>query len=143
MSVPDAILVDTGSWIALFDAREEHHRAVAECADLIEGLDLVVPWPILYETLRTRFVRRPDWVASLDERLRRSTVSFIDDREYCDDAYSLTIEYATRLKRDISMVDMLCRLLIEDPNIRVNYLLTINPKDFHDVCARNRVTILP
>jgi predicted nucleic acid-binding protein len=141
--VPEVILVDTGSWIALFDAREQHHLAVAEYADLIESLDLVMPWPIAYETLRTRFVRRPDWVASFDERLKRSTVTFIDDSDYCRDAYSLTVEYSTRMRKDISMVDMLCRLLIDDPNVRVDYLLTTNPSDFHDVCVRNDVEILP
>ena len=50
--MPKSILVDTGSWIALFDAREEHHLAVSEYADLTESLDLVFPWPMAYEALR-------------------------------------------------------------------------------------------
>jgi len=141
--VSDTILVDTGAWIALFDSREEQHHAVSEYAELIEVYQLVVPWPTLYETLRTRFVRRPEWVTRLDEQLKKPTVVFIDDVAYCDDAYSLTIEYSTQLKRDISMVDMLCRLLIDDPDIRIDLLLTTNPKDFRDVCATNGVEIIP
>jgi predicted nucleic acid-binding protein len=140
--VSETILADTGYWIALFDPREREHRKVVGTADLIESLTLVVPWPILYETLRTRFVRRHAWVAALDERLKRPNVSFIDDREYCEGAYSLSVEYATRLRRPISMADMLCRLLIADPNVRVDYLLTTNAADFHDVCASHRVEIL-
>jgi predicted nucleic acid-binding protein len=140
--VSDTILVDTGAWIALFDPREEQQHAVTEYADFIEMFQLVVPWPTLYETLRTRFVRRPVWVTQLDEQLKKPTVVFIDDGSYCEDAYSLTVEYSQR-KRDISMVDMLCRLLIDDPEIRIDYLLTTNPKDFRDVCARNGVEILP
>src|SRR5258708_16573223 len=109
------MLVDTGSWIALFDPREQHHLSVARCAHLMESLDLVFPWPVAYEILRTRFVRRPSWVARLDKRLKHSNVLFIDDAAYCQAAYAQTVDYATRRKRDISMVDMLCRLLIEDP----------------------------
>jgi predicted nucleic acid-binding protein len=140
--VNETVLADTGYWIALFDPREERHADVADTADLIESLTLVMPWPILYETLRTRFVRRPDWVARLDERLKKPNVAFIDDEDYCQDAYSLTVEYSTRLKRPISMVDMLCRLLIADPNVRIDYLATINPRDFIDVCISNRVELL-
>lgn len=138
----ETVLVDTGCWIALFDPREEKHRLVAETTDLIESLNLVFPWPILYETLRTRFVRHRQWVARLDERLKKPTVFFIDDSDYCNDAYSLAVEYSTRLQRPISMVDMLCRLLIADPRIRIDYLLTINPGDFHDVCTSHKVEML-
>ena len=75
--------------------------------------------------------------------MKRPNVLFLDDGKYCEDAYSLTVEYSTRLKRDISMVDMLCRLLIDDPDVSIDFLLTTNPADFADVCARNRVEILP
>ncbi len=138
----ETVLADTGYWIALFDPRETDYATVVGTEDLIELLTLVVPWPLLYETLRTRFVRRRDWVARLDQRLKRPNVAFIDDRDYCEEAYSLAVEYSTRLRRPISMVDMLCRLLIADPNVRIDYLLTINPADFHDVCTSNKVQML-
>jgi hypothetical protein len=102
-----------------------------------------MPWPVAYETLRTRFVRRPSWVAALDQRLSKSSVTFIDDNAYRMDAYSLTIDSSLRHKRDISMVDMLCRLIIDDPDVDIKYLLTVNKKDFYDVCAKNGVEIWP
>ena len=138
----ETVLADTGYWIALFDPREAEHETVVGTEALIELLTLVVPWPILYETLRTRFVRRRDWVARLDERLKRPNVSFIDDRDYCEEAYTLAVEHSIRLRRPISMVDMLCRLLIADPNVRINYLLTTNAADFYDVCRSHRVEML-
>jgi predicted nucleic acid-binding protein len=141
--VNDLVLVDTGFWIALYDAREEHHAAAVAMADIVDAVQLVFPWPTLYEVLRTRFVRRPEWVASLHQRLNGPRVNFIDDARYCDDAYRLTVDYSTRLRRDISMVDMLCRLLIEDPNVHIDSLFTVNPKDFRDVCATHGVEILP
>ena len=138
----NTVPVDTGYWIALFDPREAAHQTAVGTEGVIERFTLIVPWPILYETLRTRFVRRRDWVARLDERLKKANVAFIDDRAYCEEAYALAVEYSTRLRRPISMVDMLCRLLIADPNIRVDYLLTINAADFHDICRRHRVEML-
>ena len=138
----ETVLADTGYWIALFDPREAEHATTLGTEELLEMLTLVLPWPLLYETLRTRFVRRRHWVARLDERLKRPNVAFVDDREYCEEAYSLTVEYATRLRRPISMVDMLCRLLIADPNVRIDYLLTTNAADFHDVCRAHRVELL-
>lgn len=138
----EGVLVDTGFWITRFDPREAEHGKAVERADFVERLTLVFPWPLLYEVLRTRFVRRPDWVARLDERLKRPKVVFVDDHDYYEQAYALTVDFATRFKRPISMVDMLCRLIRSDPKIRIRYLLTINPRDFHDVCRSNRVEIL-
>jgi hypothetical protein len=140
--VSETAIADTGYWIALFDPRDGQHSQVVPTAEILEMLTLVVPWPLMYETLRTRFVRRPDWVARLDQRLRRPNVSFLDDREYRDEAYSLTVDYSTRLRRPISMVDMLCRLVIADPRVRVNYLLTTNAADFVDVCKSRGVELL-
>jgi hypothetical protein len=96
----------------------------------------------LYETLRTRFVRRPDWVAHLDVLLKKPNVLFLDDTDYCEEAYSLAVDYSTRLGRPISMIDILCRLLIEDSNVRIDYMATTNPRDFQDVCVSNGVEFL-
>lgn len=139
----ETVLVDTGGWIALFDESSADHDAIASYAEIIEAAPLIIPWPITYETLRTRFTRRPAWVAAFNTLVGRSGVTFVDDTPYRVDAFSLTVDYATRLKRDISMVDMLCRLLIEDPGVRVDHLLTPNKKDFVDVCYANGVEILP
>jgi predicted nucleic acid-binding protein len=74
--VTDATLVDTGFWIALFDPRDERHHFADENGDWLDLATVVMPWPVLYETLRTRFVRRPEWVVRLDKRLRRPRVAF-------------------------------------------------------------------
>jgi predicted nucleic acid-binding protein len=140
--VSETVLADTSFWIALFDERESEHKRMGTYEELLELVTLVVPWPIMYETLRTRFVRRPEWVFRLDKHLKKPTVEFIDDKRYREEAYSLTVDYSTRMKWPISMVDMLCRLLIDDPNLRIDYLLTTNPEDFADLCRRNNVTLL-
>lgn len=138
----DVALVDTGFWIALFDPREPEHADANRNAYLIEQLTILVPWPILYETLRTRFVRRSDWILRLDSRLKQPNTVFIDDESYCSEAYSIAVEHSVRFNRPISMVDILCRLLIEDPNINIDYMITINRKDFHDVCRKHNVELI-
>jgi len=140
--VSESALVDTGFWIALFDAKEPLHRQAIEHEDLLELLTVIVPWPTVYETMRTRFVKRTQWLMAFDRLLKRPNAEFIDDRPYRDEAYALTVDYSTRFGRPISMVDMLCRLLIADATIRVDYMLTTNARDFRDVCISRRVRLL-
>jgi len=141
--VSEVLLVDTGAWIAFFDARDVGHKEVIELSDFLEEAELVIPWPVLYETLRTRFVRRPEWMAQLNARLKKRNVVFVDDAPYRADAYDLTVKSATVGRRHISMVDMVCRLIIADPGITIDCLITVNKGDFIDVCVRRSVDILP
>lgn len=136
------LLADTGFWIALLDEKGEHYQSAGERAAWLDVATLIVPWPVLYETLRTKLVKRPERVVRLDEQMKRPNVEFVEDRNYCLEAYSRTVDFSVRLRRPISMVDMVCRLLIADPEVRIDYLLTTNPKDFIDVCAKRQVELL-
>ena len=51
------VLTDSGIWFALFDPRDQHAAQADEKAEYLDLLHIVMPWPILYETLRTRLVR--------------------------------------------------------------------------------------
>lgn len=140
--VREVILVDTGFWIALLDPRDQHYHEAIGKEEWLDDAKIMVPWPILYETVRTRLVRRPDRLVRFDRLLKRPQVFFLDDADFRVDAYELSIEYSMNLGRPISMVDMLCRLLIDDVNTRIDALLTTNPVDFRDVCERHGVIIL-
>ena len=136
------LIVDTGYWIALFDGREaEHHKAVAK-AHHMDTLRVVFPWPILYETLRTRFVKNKPGMDRLERLLRLPNGQFIDDKPYREDALQATFREARLGRRTISLCDMLIRLIIEDTNVRIHALLTFNTKDFVDVCTSKGVQIL-
>ena len=52
------LLLDTGFWYALYEVRDSHHEDAQILADLLDLHNLVLPWPCLYETLNTRFVKR-------------------------------------------------------------------------------------
>jgi predicted nucleic acid-binding protein len=136
------ILVDTGFWIAAFDSRDNHYTQAQKKIELLELFEVVLPWPTLYETLRTRLVRNPIALQRFETFLKNPRVSFLDDTPLRDSALEIAIESSLRSKRPLSMVDCMIRLAIEDENINIDYLATFNIADFIDICARYSVEIL-
>jgi predicted nucleic acid-binding protein len=137
-----SVVVDAGFWYALFDSRDYLHPEADAKAAHIDSLTVVFPWPTLYETLGTRFVKNRLGVDGLSRMLRRPNVRFIDDAAYREAALDATLREAGLGKRAISLCDMMIRLMIEDINVRIDAILTFNHKDFSDVCRSARVEIL-
>ena len=138
----DFLIVDTGVWYALFDSRDSNYRQAEEKADLLNSLDIVVPWPTMYETLRTRFVRNIAALRQFERFLKSPNVQFLDDQGFRASAFELSLDSSLHKARPLSMVDCLIRLMIDDTNTNIRYLATFNVSDFFDVCARNRVEII-
>jgi predicted nucleic acid-binding protein len=136
------ILVDAGSWYALFDPRDSHSSEANAKAHYIDNYTIIVPWPTLYETLGTRFVKKELWMGRFEHLLTRGNVQFVDDIPYRNDALKVTFREGRLGKRAISLCDMLIRLLIQDTNVRIDALLTFNIKDFADVCRQQKVEVL-
>ena len=132
-------MLDTGFLYALFDPRESWHSEAANRSDLIASLRLAIPWPCLYETVNTRFIKEPIRAQRFDLLLKRPGVALIDDAPYRDRAYEMTIDSAIRRRRPISLTDMVIRLMLEDVNVRAGFLFTFNPGDFADVCSRRGI----
>lgn len=138
----DAVIVDTGVWYAIFDRRDSNHREAQGKAELLSLLTIAVPWPLAYETLRTRFVRNAVALGQFEQFLKSSSVEFVDDGGFRDAAFQLSLDSSLRGSRPLSMVDCLIRLMLDDTNTRVRYLATFNVGDFIDVCNRNRIEII-
>jgi predicted nucleic acid-binding protein len=138
----ESALVDTGVWFAMFDSRHPYYKEGQEKADLLEILQVVVPWPTMYEALRTRLVRNSYALARLETYLKSPAIVYLDDLPYRDAALQLAFESSLRRRRPLSMIDCLIRLLIEDVNVKVHYLATCNLPDFRDVCIRRGVEII-
>ena len=136
------LIVDTGYWYALFDPRDPMAAAARAKADTIEEFNVVLPWPTLYETLRTRFVKNAGGTAAFERVLRRPNVTLLDDKRYRDRALDATLEGARLGRRAISLCDMLIRLIIDDNSVRIAAVLTFNIRDFQDVCRARSVEIL-
>ena len=54
------ILVDTGAWLAIFDPTDAvpDRATVAEHAERIQGMKVIIPWPITDETLSSKYAFR-------------------------------------------------------------------------------------
>jgi hypothetical protein len=66
----------------------------------------------------------------------------IDDGSYRDQALHAAIRESQNRLRAISLVDMVIRFILDDPNVRIDAVLTFNQADFADVCRRRGIEML-
>jgi predicted nucleic acid-binding protein len=135
-------LVDSGFWIALLDERDQHYGEAQENAEKLLNLRYIFPWPVFYETLRTRFVRRPLAVRKFESFLKRPNAIYLDDAKYRTDALEITLSDGAQSGRAFSLVDNVLRMIIEDMTVRVDYVFTFNTRDFVDVCHGRPVEMI-
>ncbi|SEH27860.1 PIN domain-containing protein [Rhizobium sp. NFR12] len=137
-------LVDTGVWICLCDERDRAatREEISLIFELIRPHTIVMPWPVAFETLRTRMVSNKIASGILERELKSAPIEFLDDSRYREDAFQLALE-SSRRGRPLSMVDCLLRLLMEDRNVKVDFFATFNDGDFHDVCAAKGIEMFP
>lgn len=135
------IVVDSGFWIALYDAREDDHGWAVEMWNQLQNNNrFLVPYPTMYEFLDTRLMRRRDNLMFFKTLFEKEDLILrISDEEYKDDAQQLTLQPTTRT---ISLVDNTIRLMIADDNIKKHALLTLNVGDFVDVCGSKNIQMI-
>jgi predicted nucleic acid-binding protein len=136
------ILVDTCFWYALFDARDPDHYKANDLATYLDFGNVILPYPILYETINTRFTRNKSWLEEFDKILKKDHVQIIDDLEYRSNALTLTIDSTLIRDRPLSLVDMVIRLMLEDVNLNVDVLMSFNTGDFIDICHKMRIELI-
>ncbi len=117
----ESVVVDTGVWYALCDSRDNNYGQADAKAELLSILNVVVPWPTAYETLRTRFVKNTPAFRQFERLLKAPHVLFLEDEKYRASAFDLSLESSLRKTRPLSMVDCLIRLVIDDPNTNIKY----------------------
>ncbi|GHT44918.1 hypothetical protein AGMMS49965_21400 [Bacteroidia bacterium] len=105
----------------------------------LEVGNIILPYPILYETLNTRFVKRREWLTTFDDLLRRESTKLIPDEPYKNKALSSVLYNASR---PLSLVDMTIRLMLDDVNLNINALITFNVGDFSDLCANKGIELI-
>ena len=144
MSLPlnKIALIDTGFWYAVFDERDQHYKDAQAKVDCLMRFRYILPWPILYETLCTRFVRRPLYIRKFETFLKRPNAELLDDANYKQQALDCTLSSADGKRRPFSLVDNVLRLIIKDRNVRLHCLFSFNHSDFADVRARRQIEIL-
>jgi predicted nucleic acid-binding protein len=136
------ILIDSCFWYALFDSSDEHHHQAIEMKDYLEFGNIILPYPVLYETLNTRFSKRNNWMSAFKGYMERKTTVLIPDTEYREKALSNTYFYSLVQKRPMALVDISIRLMLEDIKLNINAMITFNVEDFVDVCTSNRIALI-
>ena len=140
MTIPGrGMLVDSGYFIALFDPRDDRHKEAVAKQKHLKELAVVLPWPILYETLNTRIARRPDRVRRLQGIISKSML--LDDLPYRCRALHAIHEQAES-RPGVSLVDAVLMELIKDSNLRIRAMLTFNYRDFRSICAEHEIEYL-
>ncbi|MDN3724954.1 hypothetical protein QRD02_11210 [Aequorivita sp. SDUM287046] len=136
------IIIDTGYWYALFDSRDKYHIDANNLSEFLELGNVLIPYPTLYESLNTRFSKRRQWMEEFEKIIQRGNVTLVDDSDYKDIALNLTFETILLQNRPISLVDTIIRIMLDDKNLKIDYLLSFNLNDFFDVCQRRRIQVL-
>lgn len=136
------ILIDTCFWYALFDSRDQDHLKALELVEYLDMGKLIIPYPTLYETINTRFTGRKEWVEEFETILKKDNIQVVDDLSYKESALSLSFESTLRRNRPLSLVDMVIRLMLDDVNIKIDYLISFNTGDFIDICHKNRIELI-
>ena len=104
-------------------------------------LGVILPWPVLYETMNTRLALRSEAMNRFDALVRNPESRLIDDSPYRDHAYGQVVNLSRR-NEPVSLVDSVLQAVIEDINVPVAAMLTFNRRDFVAVCAQNSVELL-
>jgi predicted nucleic acid-binding protein len=135
------VLLDTGFWIGLLDARDGRHAAASKLYVRIEPYHVLVPWPTLYEFMGTVLVKRHEQMQRLAHALRSPGVERICDRVYRDQALADCLHEGAR-RRPMSLVDRVLRYVAQDTQTRLHAIVTFNPGDFVDVCRERDLELL-
>ncbi len=136
------VLVDTCFWFAYFDERDSHYQEAQELMKILNNVNILIPHPVLYETLNTRFVSRKSWMKVFGRLLEKQSTIIISDDQYKTQALNSILKDPTIRKREISLVDMIIRLMMEDVNLNVSTLITFNDKDFFDICWSKGIKLI-
>ncbi len=108
------ILIDTGFWFALYDKRDPNYWKAIDLFDYLSVCRIIIPYPSLYETINTRFVRNRQGLAEFKLLLNNNDVHLLDDSVYKFDALNLTFDSSIFKDKNYSLVDMVIRLMLSD-----------------------------
>ena len=137
---PERVLVDSGFFIALFNERDQHHASARRLEEWLDFVPIVLPWPILYETVNTRLARRPEILARFGAIARSPETALLDDSLYREGSFATVLAQEANVR--LSLVDAVLCNIIEDANVAISAMLTFNERDFLAVCHQHNVELL-
>jgi predicted nucleic acid-binding protein len=136
------IIADSGFWIGYFHQRDQHHEDAITIAQDIFSHTIVCPFPSLYEFLNTRFTRNNNTIFNFEIILQKLNIEYIYDDNYRSNIIPDFISY-NKKSCQLSLVDLVINRIIEDPNIKIDCMVTFNKKDFYANCIKRNIELLP
>ncbi len=143
------ILADSGFLYAYFEPREvENHRVAIESFNTHidpgrASNKLLLLWPVLYETINTRFVKFH--IDEFNRLLRffesRNLLEYVDDKTYRDKCLSDVFNIPNR-DRGLSLVDLVIIEALYDCDLRVDAIITFDPGAFSEICEERGLRLL-
>lgn len=135
-------LIDSGFWFAFYDSTDQYHLQAKELAEYLNNTKILFPWPCLYETLKTKFVKKS--MLGFQREIKKANFERVDDVPYRDIALEkLLDDNSIDRKRNLSLVDIVLREMLADISFKINFFITFNAKDFADICSKRRIEIVP
>ena len=136
------ILTDSCFWIALYDPA--HNLSLAEeaerMADEISNENIIIPFPTLYEFVNSRLSRR-EVRQQFESILKKSNVILLNDEKYIFEALENFFKKSEQSYNDISLVDEVLKLIIEDKNLKIDYLASFDEGLLKSANARGVKTV--
>lgn len=122
------LIVDTGYWIELFNPsiNPQNQEIIELISDVIHEYQVLIPFPTLYELLNSKFSRNHN-TRNFKDELSKVRYIKIDDAEYKDRALNNFLEknqYAQ--SEDISFVDEVIKEMIDDVNLKTDFIITFD-----------------
>lgn len=147
------ICFDSQFLLAFYDRADDlHKQAVTLFKAYFETAKniIVLPWPVMYESLNTRFVSNPRQIEEIGRDLTRwranRRLEFIDDLKFRDDALADCLNKAGPIsarRRLLSLVDRVLIAMLDDPNLRIEAVFSNDTDAFTNVCRRNGKELIP
>lgn len=135
------ILIDSGFWYALYNRRDAYYDKANEIFTFLELGNVIIPYPTLYETINSRFCKDRISLGEFKSLIDRENFILLEDNDYKSDALETAFNSSLNMNRPLSLVDSIIREILSDDNLKIDYLITFNVKDFIDVCQRENITI--
>jgi predicted nucleic acid-binding protein len=132
------VLIDTGFLFGFLSPKDQHHEESKEIYERIVKFHWLVPWPILYEVMNSRIVKRPDALRSLKALLLSPGVHRINDDPY----RRVALDDCFRENGTASLVDRVLIGIIRDPNVKVDAVVTFNRRDFEKAARERHIEMM-
>ena len=131
------VLVDTCYWISLFDPTDDPKLTVEaeQISEDIEDEEIIIPFPTLYEFVNSRLSRREAKI-EFERLLLRPNVTRLSDTKYKEKALDNFFIKSRYSHSDISLVDEVLKLIIEDKQLKIDYIVSFDRGLINDALSK-------